>query len=112
MLRSAQPLYKLYGIQLLERKKDIICALQSHKALPGKVTGSGSAGSISSDGEPIVNGMLMAVEREWLNIVGSSSDSGRLCLARSSSQQRRGLFSLSMKHNGLKGWSSWQLFSS
>ena len=72
MLRSAQSLYKLYEVDLLQRNKSIFRALQYRETLAGKITGL--AGSLFSDGEPIVNGMLMAVEKEWLNIVGPGPD--------------------------------------
>ena len=47
-------------------------ALQYRETLACKITAL--AGSLFSDGEPIVIGMLMAVEREWLNIVEPGPD--------------------------------------
>ena len=72
MLRSAQSLYKLYEVELRQRNENIFRALQYRETLACKITAL--AGSLFSDGEPIVNGMLMAVEREWLNIVGPRPD--------------------------------------
>lgn len=72
MLRSAQSLYKLYEVELRQRNKDIFRALQYRETLACKITAL--AGSLFSDGEPIVNGMLMAVEKEWLDIVGPGPD--------------------------------------
>ncbi|KAL9101968.1 MAG: hypothetical protein Q9163_002826 [Psora crenata] len=72
ILRSAQSLYKLYEVELRQRNEDISRALQYRETLACKITAL--AGSLFSDGEPIVNGMLMAVEREWLNIVGTGPD--------------------------------------
>lgn len=72
MLRSAQSLYKLYEVELRQRNNDIFRALQYRETLACKITAL--AGSLFSDGEPIVNGMLMAVEKEWLDIVGPGPD--------------------------------------
>ncbi|KAL9124557.1 MAG: hypothetical protein Q9217_006122 [Psora testacea] len=72
MLRSAQSLYKLYEVELRQRNENIFRALQYRETLTCKITAL--AGSLFSDGEPIVNGMLMAVEREWLNIVEPGPD--------------------------------------
>lgn len=72
MLRSAQSLYKLYEVELRQRNKNLFRALQYRETLGCQITGL--AGSLFTDGEPIVNGMLMAVEREWLNIVGPGPD--------------------------------------
>ena len=72
LLRSAQSLYKLYDVELRQRNENIFRALQYREMLACKITAL--AGSIFSDGEPIFNGMLMAVEREWLNIVGPGPD--------------------------------------
>ena len=51
---------------------DISRALRYGQTLAGQITGL--AGSLFSDGEPIFNGMLMAAERDWINIVGSGPD--------------------------------------
>lgn len=72
MLRSAQSLYKLYEVELRQRNKDIFRTLQYRETLACKITAL--AGSLFSDGEPIVNGMLIAVEKEWLDIVGPGPD--------------------------------------
>lgn len=68
VLRAAQSLYKLYEIEMIERNKNVFRALQHRKTLPCKITAM--VGSLFSDGEPIVNGMLMAMEKEWPDIVG------------------------------------------
>jgi len=72
MLRSAQSLYKLYEVELRQRNENIFRALQYRETLRCKITTL--AGSLFSDGEPIVNRMLVAVQREWLNIVGPGLD--------------------------------------
>ena len=72
MLRSTQSLYKLYEVELRQRNEKIFRALQYRETLACKITAL--AGSIFSDGEPMVNGMLMAVEKEWLSIVGPGPD--------------------------------------
>ena len=74
LLRSAQSLYKLYEVELRQHNEKIFRALQYRETLPCKITAL--AGSIFSDGEPILNGMLMAVKSEWPNIVHSSPDNG------------------------------------
>ncbi|KAK3175352.1 hypothetical protein OEA41_002599 [Lepraria neglecta] len=72
MLRSAQSLYKLYEVELRQRNEDIFRVLQYREMLAGKI--SALAGSLFSDGEPIINGLLMAVEKEWPDIVGRGPD--------------------------------------
>ncbi|KAI9672324.1 MAG: hypothetical protein M1817_003346 [Caeruleum heppii] len=71
-LRSAQTIYKLYEVELRQRNEDLFRALQYRNTLPCKVTGL--AGSLFRDGEPIVTGLLMAVEAEWPKIVGTDAD--------------------------------------
>jgi hypothetical protein len=68
VLRSAQSLYKLFEVEWRPRNENTFPTLQYRETLAGKITAL--AGSIFSDGELIVNGMLMAVDKEWLNIVG------------------------------------------
>ena len=72
VLRAAQSLYKLYEVELRQRNKDTFRALQYRDTLACKITAL--AGSLFSDGEPIFNGMLIAVERDWPNIVGRCPD--------------------------------------
>lgn len=74
LLRSAQSLYKLYEVELRQHVEDIFRALQYRETLACKITAL--AGSIFSDGEPILNGMLMATEKEWPNIVKGGPDNG------------------------------------
>lgn len=71
-LQAAQLLYKLHEIELRQRNKDILWALHYRKTLACKITAL--AGSLFSDGEPIFNGMLIAVEKDWANIVGRNPD--------------------------------------
>lgn len=70
-LRAAQSLYKLYEIQLIRQCPEVAEALTYRDLLPGQIMGL--AGSLFSDGEPIVQGMLMRLEREW-SIYTPSSD--------------------------------------
>ena len=69
-LRAAQSLYKLYEIELIHQCFDIARALRFRGSLSGQITGL--SGSIFSDGEPIVQGMLMRLQEEWLTCVGLS----------------------------------------
>ncbi|KAI4150228.1 MAG: hypothetical protein LQ341_001131 [Variospora aurantia] len=72
LLRSAQSLYKLYEVDTRRRNKNVFRALQYRETLPCKITAL--AGSLFNDGEPIVEGMLMAVERDWTKVVGVGPD--------------------------------------
>jgi hypothetical protein len=49
-------------------KKGDFRALQHHVTLACNI--NALAGSLFIDGEPMVNGMLIALERDWLKIVG------------------------------------------
>lgn len=69
-LRAAQSLYKLYEIQLIRQCQEIYRALQFRDSLPVQIMGL--SGSIFSDGEPVVEGMLMRLEEQWSTHVGSS----------------------------------------
>ncbi|KAE8151530.1 phosphotransferase enzyme family protein [Aspergillus avenaceus] len=69
-LRAAQSLYKLYDIQLIRQCPEIARALQFKQSLPGQITGL--AGSIFSDGEPVVQGMLTKLQEEWSSCIGQS----------------------------------------
>ncbi|CAI7631491.1 unnamed protein product [Penicillium glandicola] len=69
-LRAAQSLYKLYDIQMLQDCPEIAAALKFRDSLPGQITGL--SGSLFSDGEPIVQGMLIKLQEEWSTYVGSS----------------------------------------
>ncbi|PWY89763.1 phosphotransferase enzyme family protein [Aspergillus heteromorphus CBS 117.55] len=69
-LRAAQSLYKLYDIQLIRNCPDVAHALQFRDSLAGQITGLSS--SLFSDGEPIVQGMLMRLQDEWSSYIGSS----------------------------------------
>ncbi|KAJ5783417.1 Aminoglycoside phosphotransferase [Penicillium psychrosexuale] len=69
-LRAAQSLYKLYDIQMMQHCPEIAAALQFRDSLLGQITGL--SGSLFSDGEPIVQGMLIRLQEEWATHVGSS----------------------------------------
>ncbi|RMD44188.1 hypothetical protein DV735_g1027, partial [Chaetothyriales sp. CBS 134920] len=69
-LRSAQSLYKLYEVCLLQTCPEIFKALQVRESLPGQIFGL--AGSIFSDGEPVLLGMLIRMHDEWVKTRGSS----------------------------------------
>ncbi|RJE21579.1 Phosphotransferase enzyme family [Aspergillus sclerotialis] len=55
-LRAAQSLYKLYDIELIQQCPNISRALQFKDSLAGQITGL--AGSLFSDGEVVVQGMV------------------------------------------------------
>ncbi|RAK95744.1 phosphotransferase enzyme family protein [Aspergillus ibericus CBS 121593] len=69
-LRAAQSLYKLYDIQLIRQCPEIAHALRFKDSLSGQITGL--AGSLFSDGEPIVQGMLIKLQEEWSSSIGPS----------------------------------------
>lgn len=55
-----------------QRNQSIFRALLYRETVACKITAL--AGSLFGDGEPTVNGMLMALEREWLNVVEPGPD--------------------------------------
>ncbi|KAH7384017.1 hypothetical protein DE146DRAFT_636170 [Phaeosphaeria sp. MPI-PUGE-AT-0046c] len=69
-LRAAQSLYKLYEILMLRQCPEIAHALQFRDTLPGQITGLAS--SVFSDGEPILQGMLIRFQDEWTTCVNPS----------------------------------------
>lgn len=69
-LRAAQSVYKLYEIYMLKQCPEIAHALRFRESLHGQITGLSS--SIFSDGEPILQGMLVRLLEEWDKSVGSS----------------------------------------
>ncbi|CAE7207584.1 hypothetical protein P3342_011188 [Pyrenophora teres f. teres] len=69
-LQIAQSLYKLYDIHMMFRCPDIIEALRFQDTLPGEITAL--AGTIFSDGEPILQGKLIQLQDKWDTIIGSS----------------------------------------
>ncbi|KAF1967046.1 hypothetical protein BU23DRAFT_592829 [Bimuria novae-zelandiae CBS 107.79] len=69
-LLAARSLYKLYEILMLRQCPEIAHALHFRDTLPGQITGLAS--SIFSDGEPILQGMLIRLQDEWATCVGSS----------------------------------------
>lgn len=71
-LRSAQGLWKLYEIELLEQFKPAGQALQTGKALTPAITKL--AGSVFTDGEPILFRSLIKAAENWENIVGVDSN--------------------------------------
>lgn len=69
-LRAAQSLYKLYDIQLIRDCPNVAQALRFKGSLTGQIIGL--VGSLFSDGEPVVQGMLMKLQEEWSNCIGPS----------------------------------------
>jgi hypothetical protein len=69
-LQAAQSVYKLYEIYMLLNCPEIVRALHFKETLPGQITGL--VRSIFSDGEPILQGMLIRLQDEWATRVGSS----------------------------------------
>jgi hypothetical protein len=70
-LRSAQSLYKLYEIELLEQCKPAGRALQNRNTITAAITSL--AGSILTDEEPILLGYLIKAVENWTTIVGVDS---------------------------------------
>ncbi|KAL6149692.1 hypothetical protein ACJBU6_11231 [Exserohilum turcicum] len=70
-LRAAQSLYKVYEILMLRQCPDIAHALHFRDTLPGQITGLAS--SNFSDGEPVLQGMLIRLQNEWETYVTSST---------------------------------------
>ncbi|KAM5435848.1 hypothetical protein MferCBS31731_006106 [Microsporum ferrugineum] len=70
-LRDEQALYVLYEIELLQQCRAAGSALHGRDTLVSRVTGL--AGSLSSDGEPVVLGYLMQVVDRWSEIVGKDA---------------------------------------
>ncbi|KAF2755863.1 kinase-like protein [Pseudovirgaria hyperparasitica] len=71
ILRAAQSLYKLYDISMLRQCPDIARALRFRDTLPGQITGIAS--SIFSDGEPVLQGMLIQLQDEWTTCANSET---------------------------------------
>lgn len=69
-LRAAQSLYKLYDIQLIQECPEVAQAMRFRDTLAGQITGL--AGSIFSDGETIIQGMLMKLQEKWPKYVGAA----------------------------------------
>ncbi len=69
-LRAAQSLFKLYEILLLRQCPEIDHAPRFRESLSGQITGLTS--SIFSDGEPIVQGMLIRLQENWEKYVGQT----------------------------------------
>lgn len=70
-LRAAQSLWKIYEILMLQQCPDIAHALQFRDTLSFQTTGL--AGSIFSDGEPMLQGMLIQLQDEWATRVKPST---------------------------------------
>ncbi|KAF1832662.1 hypothetical protein BDW02DRAFT_570855 [Decorospora gaudefroyi] len=68
-LRAAQSLYKLYDILMLQQCPLVARALKFRDTLPAQITGL--AGSVFSDGETVLLGMLIRLQDEWATCVGS-----------------------------------------
>ena len=62
-LLSQQSLYKAYEILSLQRNKKVYHALRHQKGLGCQIITF--AGNLLQDGEPLVKGQLMQVQREW-----------------------------------------------
>ncbi|KAF2461687.1 phosphotransferase enzyme family protein, partial [Lineolata rhizophorae] len=69
-LRAAQSLYKLYEVLMLRQCPEIGRALMFRDSLAGQITGLAS--SVFSDGEPVLQGMLIRLQDEWETCVGPS----------------------------------------
>ncbi|KAH8726478.1 kinase-like domain-containing protein [Phaeosphaeriaceae sp. PMI808] len=114
-LRAAQSLYKLYEILMLRQCPEIAHALQFRDTLPGQITGLAS--SIFSDGEPILQGMLIRLQDEWSTCVKSSIPCPLSFTSEERTQQQRAEASWSegveLMHEVLtevgayQGWDGW-----
>jgi hypothetical protein len=87
VLRAAQSLYKLYEITMLQQCPEIARALRFRDTLQGQITGIAS--SIFSDGEPILQGMLIRLQDEWAKCVGTSMPCPLSFTANDRAQQQR-----------------------
>ena len=85
-LRAAQSLYKLYDIELIQQSPNTSRALQFKDSLAGQITGL--AGSLFSDGEVAVQGMLIKLEEEWSTYIGPSVSCPLSFTAQHKEQQR------------------------
>ncbi|KAG8527832.1 uncharacterized protein KY384_006748 [Bacidia gigantensis] len=71
-LLSKQSLYKLWEVETRRENQDAARALDHQDTLGVLI--SGLAGSIFTDGEPIITGLLMALEDKWTKVVGTTAN--------------------------------------
>ncbi|PVH99210.1 hypothetical protein DM02DRAFT_529606 [Periconia macrospinosa] len=86
-LRAAQSLYKLYEIMTLEQSPAASRAMRFRRTLPGKITGL--ANSVFSDGEPVLQGMLMRLQDEWATVCATPSTPCPLSFTEEERSQQR-----------------------
>ncbi|KAI9681175.1 MAG: hypothetical protein M1817_002457 [Caeruleum heppii] len=67
-LLSKQSLFKLYEIESARKNKEVFRALRYQDTLGCQIISL--IGHMLNDGEPIVKGQLMQLEREWSKVVG------------------------------------------
>lgn len=71
-LQAEQFVYQYYEDLSRKRNRNISHALDCRKTFPTSI--HGMIDKVFNDGETILNGQLIAVESEWLNIVGPGPD--------------------------------------
>lgn len=71
-LLAAQSLWKLYEVHHLEQCEEVGLSLQHQETLINRITAL--AGTLFTDGEPLVLGFLIRAADEWKNIVGQDED--------------------------------------
>lgn len=88
-LRVLQTLYILYDVDMLRMFKPAGRALRGQGTLKSRITGL--AGSIFTDGEPIVLGGLIRAVDEWNTVVGANAEGSPLtpCPLSFSEEERR-----------------------
>lgn len=85
-VRSMQTLYKLYEVASFKTNPDAYQAILTSKTLGAQVTGM--IGSLFSDGEPYVQGLLMAVQDKWEELLQGTEYVGSPCPLNYSSATR------------------------
>jgi hypothetical protein len=114
-LRAAQSLWKIYKILMLQQCPDIAHTLHFRDTLSFRLTGQ--AGSIFSDGGPMLQGMLIQLQDEWATRVkpptpyplafGSEERAEQQCLAESWSRSVELMAEVLMEagvYQGRDGW--------
>ncbi|KAK2777918.1 Phosphotransferase enzyme [Onygenales sp. PD_12] len=76
-LRSTQSLYKLYEVACFKSNHDAYQAVQTRNTLGAQITGL--VGSLFSDGEPYVQGLLISVPHNWGKLVQGTIHENSSC---------------------------------
>lgn len=76
-LRSMQSLYKLYEVASFKSNQDAYHAMRTRETIGVQLTGL--IGSLFSDGEPYVQGLLIAVQDNWEKLLDSTDNAWTPC---------------------------------